>query len=118
MKGRAGYSLVEVMIAFVIMTMVLSALIPGQAALLGRATVAEDDVLALDYAMSLAAGLGVEDPLTPGQTQDVYRDWQVSIDVVPGDQMAGKVALMLVRITISDQSGRHLATFETLEVAP
>jgi len=42
MTGRAGYSLVEVLIAFVIMTLVLSALIPGQAALLGRTTVLED----------------------------------------------------------------------------
>lgn len=119
MKGHAGYSLFEVMIAFVIMTLVLGALIPGQAQLLRRAAVQEDQLLAQDYALSRAAALGVEFPLVIGITRDSYKDWQISTDVSQASIIGIEtIAAFAVTITVDDQQGQRLATIETLRTAP
>jgi len=115
---RAGYSLVEVLIAFVILTLVLSALIPDQAALLRRTTFLQDRLLAHDYALSRAARLGYDLPLEVGVTDDDYRGWQIRTEVQPGDPTTGDIATLLTTITVFAQSGQSLARHETIRTVP
>jgi len=114
MSGKAGYSLIEVLIAFVIVTLVLSALIPGQAMLLQRTVAQADRTLAFDYALSQAAHLGVTRPLAVGQTSETYRDWHVTTDIVPAAAASG----FDVSITVFSASGARLAQFETHMATP
>ena len=118
MNGREGYSLIEVLIAFVIMTLVLAALIPGQAALLSRATVLEEQVLAHDYALSRAARLGVDTPLVAGTARETYRDWQIDTEIIEGGMIRSEVETLVATITVTDLGGRQLASYQTLRVTP
>ena len=52
MPSRAGFSLLEVLIAFAVMAAVLGALVPGQAAMAARTGEAAGRLLAADYALS------------------------------------------------------------------
>ena len=52
MPSRAGFSLLEVLIAFAVMAAVLGALAPGQAAMAARVGEAAERLLAADYALS------------------------------------------------------------------
>ncbi len=68
MKLRAGYSVFEVLVAFGIMALVLSALLPGQAQLLARASGGDEAILAHDFALSRIAHLSAVRPIEPGET--------------------------------------------------
>lgn len=118
MKGRAGYSLFEVLIAFVVLSLVLAALIPGQSALLTRATLQDQRALAHDYALSRIAPLGITGDLLPGTTQDRYRDWFVQVDVVPGDTIGASTQTQQIMVTVRDLQDRQLARVETFRVIP
>lgn len=109
MRGRAGYSLFEVLIAFAIMSLVLSALLPGQTRLLERVQSADEQVLATDYAISLA-DLAVVTPPTQWRnaTYD-YRDWQV--EQLVRQDVEGRPR---ISIRILSQHGGELATIESL----
>lgn len=115
MTKRAGYSLFEVLIAFVIMTMVLAALIPGQARLLGSAGVQEERLLAHDYALSRITQMGVTEALVPGVFQDSYRNWQINTKVATGQATVSSLETMIITVTISDAKGRTLASVESLQ---
>jgi len=116
MNHRAGYSLFEVLIAFVIMSLVLAALIPGQARLLGRAAVQEQQLLAHDFALSRLALLDVG-VLAPGTQQDLYREWQVTTIIAQGGPIGADIGAFTVSITINDLQGQQLAQVTTLKVA-
>jgi type II secretory pathway pseudopilin PulG len=118
MKGRAGYSLLEVLLAFVIMTVVLAALIPGQAQLLNRASLQEDRLLAFDYALSRAARLGIETPLEIGASEEIYRDWLITTNISEGDTAELNVDTLHIEITVNQAGSGHLATFQTMAVTP
>lgn len=112
MKRSAGYSLFEVLLAFSILAMVLATLLPGQAALLRRATDGPSQVLAHDYALSKLASLGVDAPLLAGETQTIYRGWKVEISV--SDTSANNISVMHIAITISTvRDDRILASVES-----
>ena len=119
MSHRAGYSLFEVLLAFAIMAMVLAAVLPQQAGLLGRATQVNAQQLAQDYALSRIDRLGVSDPLRPGRSSEIYRDWTVALDISPFrlSALPGR-RLLRVEITVSTKTGRELARVDTLRAAP
>ena len=81
MNHRSGYSLFEVLLAFTILAMVLAVLLPGQSNLLRRANDAPARLLALDYAASRLAAIGVETAPQPGNTEYRYRDWLVQTEI-------------------------------------
>ncbi len=117
MSRRSGYSLFEVLIAFVIMTLILSALIPGQARLLGRAIAQEERMLAQDYALSRLALLDLEKPLTVRTSDETYRDWSVNTNITAGRPLS-ETATYQIDITVRNGQGMLLAAVETVRVSP
>jgi Tfp pilus assembly protein PilV len=104
---RAGYSVFEVLIAFAIMAMVLSALLPGQAKLLARATASDDKILAYDFALSRLAQLAVAQPLEAGNSTTEEGDWKAVESVIAvAEENATRFDLS---VSIETQDGRELA---------
>lgn len=115
---RAGYSLFEVLIAFAIMTMVLTVLIPGQARLLSRVTGQDDRFLAQDYAYSRMAKIGVVAPIEEGTQTDNYRNWQITEDISETTLDDIDIRLFRISIKVHNQDGTLLANVQTLRVIP
>ncbi|MCU0910465.1 MAG: prepilin-type N-terminal cleavage/methylation domain-containing protein [Rhodobacteraceae bacterium] len=119
MSNRAGYSLLEVLIAFAVMAMVLAVLIPGQARLLALAGAGGDRVLALDYAASRLDALGLAEPLMIGTRETVYRTWRVTERVEQEILSDPPLAVLRIAVEVSPAGGgAPLARIETLRPAP
>ena len=115
---RAGYSLFEVLIAFAIMTMVLTALIPGQARLLSRVAKQDDRFLAQDYAYSRMAEIGITSPLEEGTLTDKYRDWLIAEEISETSIDSIDTRLFLISIKVRNRDGTLLTDAQTLRVVP
>lgn len=126
MSLRAGYSLLEVLVAFAILTMVLTVLLPGKTALLTRLPEMEERFLAYDYALSRLARLeaeGFTSEMQPAEVREAYRGWQVvtQIEYLPlGPESftalapSGSQYVRLAVAILSDPAGSTLATAERL----
>ena len=93
MNSRSGYSIMEVLIAFAVMSMTLAVLLPGQMQLLGRAGTAAERALAQDFAVSrieYARVLGVADPV------EQYGDWRIE-QAVNEEAGARRVTVRVLR---------------------
>jgi general secretion pathway protein I len=79
----AGFSLIEVLVAFVILALVGTALFRVFSGALGNASLADEYSRATLYAESRIAGIGVETPLREGTLQgtsdDGYYAWTAQI---------------------------------------
>jgi len=116
-SARAGFSLFEVLVAFAILSLVLTALIPGQARLLSRAADAEQKALAFDYALSKAAELNVIEPLTVGTTRHSYRGWDVVQETLPLEATEqGQIVETQIRVSLS--GGRELTRLTRVGFVP
>lgn len=116
-RRRAGYSLLEVLIAFVILTMVLSALIPGQARLLSRIDQQDEKFLAQDYAYSRMAQIGVSETVVSGSSTDRYRNWHIVQNVSETVLDNSDIRLFKIAIDVQTQGGETLTRVETLRRA-
>ena len=114
MTGRAGYSLLEVLVAFAVMSMVLAVLIPGQARLFRRADEAGEILLAHDLAASRIARLGLELPLDPGSNESEWREWRIVEETVDLDPVEGQMPVRLIRVEVFSATGASLARVESL----
>ena len=112
MTSRPGTSLLEVLIAFAIMALVLAALLPGQARLLGRAQDGAERLAAHDYALSILDAAGLDEPLVPGEHASAQGDWRIVLRV--SEEAIREVPLHRIAVLIEDASGRPLASAETL----
>lgn len=117
MSSRAGYSLFEVLIAFAILTTVLSALIPGQARLLARVTEQDNKFLAQDYAYSRMAQIGITDRMETGHKMDSYRTWNIAEEISQITLDDSDIELLKVIIEVQSASGAILARVESLRAA-
>lgn len=114
MRRSAGYSLFEVMIAFAILSLVLSILVPGQTKLLSRATQVDQQLLALDFAYSRLDKLRVIAPLSLGQTTYEYRDWRIHQTVSRSlDLTDATASVVFVKLDIMSKSGKSIAEIQT-----
>lgn len=116
-SAKAGYSLMEVLIAFAILSMVLMAIIPRQATLWRNAAAAEETTLALDYVLSHLANISVFGPLKPGTTQTTYRGWKILTAVSNEPLPKGKLAALRVSVTVFSAAGGTELTRIALVVA-
>lgn len=116
MNARAGYSLLEVLVAFVVMTLVLTAILPRQAVQLGRAEQAAQRGLALDYSRSLLDQMGVSKPLPqPGRSTTAYGDWRIEVLTERFASPLGQGPDALnVTIFVRDRNDRALATLSAV----
>jgi len=114
-QSRAGYSLFEVLIAFAILAMVLSVLIPGQARYLTRTKSSQERVLAADYAQSVLERSGISDPLDSPEDSFTYRTWQVTRRVEP---LPGTPPQLRVTVEVQDAAGKALATLDAPRSVP
>lgn len=89
-RPQRGFTLLEVLVAFVIMSLSLGTLMQAFATGLRNTSLAQDYTLAALHAESLLAGLGVEEPLQAGETSGQFDDrfsWRAVVEefVWPGD---------------------------------
>lgn len=112
MTQRSGYTLLEVMVAFAIMTAVLAVILPGQSQVLRQSSNAEVAFLAADYAQSRLDRLGVSDLTIPNNLTETYRDWRVVWTTQPLSDFEGYFA---VTITVEDARGLPLATLKSVK---
>lgn len=117
MTHRSGYSVFEVLVAFAIMALVLSALLPGQARLLMRATSSDDAVLGHDLALSRLATRSVVGPWVAGETTTAHGAWQ-SVEQITSGETIGSVTRYDLTVTILNADGREIARATTLRYLP
>lgn len=106
MKGQAGYSLFEVLIAFAVMALVLAALLPGQVRFIAQANDASDALLAQDFAYSRLARLGLSEPAIQGVNEYAYGPWQVR---ETAEEVLDPALGYMIEVAISSRSGQQLA---------
>ncbi|MEE9455326.1 MAG: prepilin-type N-terminal cleavage/methylation domain-containing protein [Paracoccaceae bacterium] len=106
-RSTSGYSLIEVLIAFVILVSVLAVLLPSNATLFAAIPRTEERVLAQDYAQSRIATLGISRSVAIGEIQGTYRDkwiWHEVIIQRPELITDGQLFEITVKILSPDQS--------------
>ncbi|MGB3317050.1 MAG: type II secretion system protein [Albidovulum sp.] len=113
----AGYSLLEVLVAFAIMSIVLATILPGQSRMLRAAARYEEKLMAEDYAISRLERLGLSDQITPGTTQDTYRDWTVITRVETRPGVAEGSDLWWAVVTVERTDGEIIGTAEGVRSA-
>ncbi|WP_170328191.1 prepilin-type N-terminal cleavage/methylation domain-containing protein [Ruegeria arenilitoris] len=114
MSRRAGYSLFEVLIAFAVMTMVLSAILPHQAKFLERSSSSFRRAEAADIAYSRLSELGVSRAVSPGESSDWVEDWTLYQRIEPYSVTASDVDLAEVTVEVRNAAGGVL--FQAVEI--
>lgn len=82
-RGRSGFSLLEVLVAFVVLALALSALLPALSGLSHRSRAAEDRWLAGELALSRLDMAGVIEPFAASSESGEWRDWRWQVEVRP-----------------------------------
>ena len=100
----------EVLVAFVIMSIVLSALLAGQARTFGATTQTRADLLAYDLALSTIDLIGLERPFETGTTTVQNEDWTVVATVSESRVTSDGVLFYRVQVEVLGPNGRRLAT--------
>lgn len=114
MNKRAGYSLFEVLIAFAVMTMVLSVVLPRQAEFLERSTTSSQKAAAADIAYSRLSELGIARALSLGESTDGVGNWTLYQRIEPHIVMGSDIDLVEVAIEVTGRAGNVL--FQTSEI--
>lgn len=111
---RGGFSLIEVLVAFAVMSLLLVVLIPQQSYLYGRAASSADEVLANDFALSIIEPIGVVSAARPVQEQWDYRNWTVTLSITASELGTNdKIDTWVVQVVVLDGAGLELANITT-----
>jgi len=118
-RHNGGFTVVEVLVAFAIVTIVLAALYQAVAgAYRGYAWVQlREQTLAL--ARAHLETVGIEVPLQPGDSTGTYATgvaWHLTVDPVETASYRGRAFRVLLRVL--DHGGRPLLRLETLKLDP
>lgn len=109
-----GFTLIEVLVAFMLLALSLTVLMRIFSGGLGNVAVAEDYSRALLLAQSQLAAAGVSEPLSPGELGGTWENrfhWRQSVTPYvpwePGSNASLPVAAYLVSVIVEwDRSGR------------
>ncbi|MDA7966151.1 MAG: hypothetical protein MPJ51_15820 [Ruegeria sp.] len=104
----------EVLIAFAVMTMVLSVVLPRQAEFLERSTASSKRAAAADVIYSRLSELGVARSLSLGESTDRVGDWMLYQHITPYAAIGSNIDLAEVVIEVTDKAGNVL--FRTTEI--
>lgn len=113
-SNEDGYSLMETMIAFAVMALVLSALLPGQSKLLSRTVSAEERIMATEYAYSYLDTLGVSEPILNGQNEHQYRNWSIFYTTLPASSDTALDQFTQLNLTVKNKQGVILTNISRL----
>ncbi|MGF1502343.1 MAG: type II secretion system protein J [Paracoccaceae bacterium] len=122
-QRAAGFTLLEVLVAFVLVAIVLGAAYSGIAAGARGAARAEDTLAALAAAEATLARLGADVPLVPGETVLREDGWITRIAVAPYPERRAErfarqgAGLLSVEVVARHPSGAAVR-LETLRLAP
>ena len=112
-RHRRGYTLLEVITAFAVLTIALSALIPMISGLLSRSGGAQAKWAATEFAASKLAEIGVVAPIRQGVAAGTYRtDWRWTATTRPHRATGVPLGAGLYEITIEvrDAASDRLVT--------
>lgn len=123
--SQAGFTLVEIVVAFAVLALALGALLPAFSGGLRSIDVAEDDMRAVLLGRSTIDLVGREIPLQEGEYSGSSEDgfeWLVRITPLPAprdsrDDFTSELASFDVQVEILRDGGQRL-TLETLRIAP
>ena len=121
-----GFTLIEVLVAFVILAVALGVLMQVFSTGLRNARVAENYTTATLYAESMLAAVGVEAPLAAGETSGDFDDrfrWRLDVqpyEIPDGDDeaAAGRAFRVVVTVSWGDEDDPRDVTLTTLRLAP
>ncbi len=121
-----GFTLIEVLVAFVILAVALGVLMQVFSTGLRNARVAENYTTATLYAESMLAAVGVEAPLAEGETSGDFDDhFRWRLDVQPyeapdseNEAAAGRAFQVVVTVSWGDEDDPRDVTLTTLRLAP
>ncbi|MDJ0951179.1 MAG: prepilin-type N-terminal cleavage/methylation domain-containing protein [Alphaproteobacteria bacterium] len=128
-RGRrdGGFTLIEVLVAFVILAISLSVLLQVFSLGLRSTHKSEGHLAAIQFAQSKLAAVGAELPLIPGRRSDNdpagYR-WQIDTRPVPevepqlGDAQSGELYQVTVTVRWGPPAGSDELTLTTLRLGP
>lgn len=110
MTSKSGYSLLEVLVAFTIMTLVLTAIMPGQGRMAVRARYISEEYIAHDFALSRLAMIGRARPIIYGEHRSQYGAWFVLERVERKFLDVGHQQLLSISVEIRDPADRVIAS--------
>ena len=116
-----GFTLLEVLVAFVVLALALSALMPPLSTMTERSNTSHAEWRAGEFAVSKLAAIGVTAPIRPGMTSGVWADaldWQIEIRTTGAAQQGAARFGTLYEIEITVRSvvdGRVLTRLSTLK---
>lgn len=115
-RGEAGFTLIEVVVAFAVVTLILGAVyevIAGAWRSFARAQVREQT---LTLARAQFEALGVSEPLQPGESTGSYPTgvgWRLTVETVAASLRGRAVRIVL---DVRDPAGRPLLRLETFKL--
>lgn len=108
--SSSGFTLLEVLIAFVILSLTLAAVFGAFSTGLQSLGTAEEAELAVLRAQSKLESAGLTEPLVASQTNGDFEDgagWQVDIEPFTAEE-AGQGQLFEVRVSVASANGRRV----------
>ena len=121
-RRRRGFTLLEVLVAFVVLALSLSALLPALTTLGHRGRLAEDRWLAGELALSRLEAAGVTTPLARGDDSGAWQDWRWTVEVRPlrsaPPESERFATFYEVTVEVTDGDGLVLARLATVKRAP
>ena len=122
--AAGGFTLIEVLIAFVILALALGALLPGFSAGLRGLDAADDYATAAMFAESRLAAVGREAPLEEGTTSGEFDErfsWRLDVTALPEADPDGVLPVLpygvVLTVSWGEGDGRSIVV-ETLRLGP
>jgi len=120
MNKQAGFSLLEVIVAFSILAISLTILLNIFSSGVRTAGVAEEYIIATQIAESLMAKTGIESPLTMGKSSGVVADkyrWLIKTIPAPDTIEQKEIIFGLLQVQITIQWGEVESNSRQIELS-